>query len=234
MDLKYLLVAACTALSLAPAQRHDRVGVPFDATVVYIADGDTLELIPAGERQRIRVRLEGVDAPELGEVFSREAQAFSRTLLFDQPVRVAGRDVDRYGRLVARVVAGGRDASVELLRAGLACHRFAPDAALAAAESAARAGGKGFWAAAAKKPQCVERSGAAARPRTAAPPPTSLPAARLADTITRYRGNVNSRLYHASHCPSYNCRNCTRVFASEAAAKAEGFAPANDCLRPQH
>lgn len=136
--------------------RRDLVGKQFDARVVRVADGDTLDAIPAGESQQIRIRLQGIDAPELGEVFSREAQTLLRTLVFDQRVRIEGKDLDRYGRLVARVWAG-KDASVELLRAGLACHAYARDEALSREERQARTAGRGFWAAAAKKPACVSR-----------------------------------------------------------------------------
>ena len=134
--------------------RRDLIGRQIDARVVRVADGDSLEAIPVGEQRPIRIRLEGIDAPELGEVFSREAMALLRTLVFDQRVRVSGRDMDRYGRLVARVTASGNDASTALVRAGLACHAYARDAALAREESQARAAGAGFWARTAKKPRC--------------------------------------------------------------------------------
>jgi endonuclease YncB( thermonuclease family) len=46
---------------------------------------------------------------------------------------VEGRDVDRYGRLVARVSVRGDDAGTALLLAGLACHftAYSSDVALA-------------------------------------------------------------------------------------------------------
>jgi len=53
-------------------------------------------------------QLQGIDAPELGEVFGREAQTFRRSFVAAQEVRVSGRDIDRYGRLVARVSNGGQ------------------------------------------------------------------------------------------------------------------------------
>ena len=206
-------------------QAHAFVGRTIDALVVRIADGDTIEVVPTGQRERLRVRLEGVDAPELGEVFSRDAQAFLRRLLFDERVRVVGRDVDRYDRLVARIDVGGRDASRALLEEGLACQRFAVDAALAAAQAQAQAAGRGFWAATASKPQCV------ARIAGGAPPPRAPPASPRAPTSASgaVRGNVSSQLYHRSSCPNFRCRNCTRVFANEAEARAAGFQPAGDC-----
>lgn len=232
-----LLLWLAVALGGQTADVDRLVGTHFDARVTRIADGDTIELIPVGQTRPIRIRFEGVDAPELGEVFSRESMALVRTLLLDQRVGVDGHDVDRYGRLVARVSAGGKDASLELIKAGLACHRFAADAGLAAAEARAKAAGAGFWAATAAKPQCVAlavgarrgpvppRPGDAARERASA-------AARTA-SVTLH-GNVNSHLYHTAACPNFNCRNCTRVFTSEAEAQAAGFKPAGDCARPPH
>jgi endonuclease YncB( thermonuclease family) len=164
-----VFVALALPATAAFGQPRDLVGTTFDATVVRVADGDSIEILRPGARDRLRVRLEGVDAPELGEVFSRDAQAFLRRLVLDRRVRVSGRDVDRYGRLVARISVAGQDASLELLKQGLACQRFATDAVLAAAESRARAAGVGFWAAAAAKPQCVARSAASPSPRRRPP-----------------------------------------------------------------
>ena len=220
------LAAALIAVStVVAAQAPTLVGKTFEATVVRIADGDSVEILKIGEAARVRVRLEGVDAPELGEVFSRDAQDFLRRLALDRRVSVSGRDVDRYGRLVARVAVAGQDLSLALLNAGLACQRFATDTVLAAAESRARSSGVGFWAAnATTKPQCVARSRGGV-PAVTAPPPT------VASPDAQVRGNVSSGLYHRASCPNFRCRNCTRVFASARDAEAAGFKPAGDCQR---
>lgn len=158
-----LMLLVCSAAN-ASAQRsksvtgrRDLVGRQFDAKVARVADGDTIEATPTGEQRPVRIRLEGIDAPELSEVFGRESLTFLRTLLIDRVVRITGRDLDRYGRLVARVNVQGQDASAVVLRAGLACHAFARDSALAREESQARAAGVGFWSRKAQKPRCVER-----------------------------------------------------------------------------
>ena len=231
-------IAATAQRDAAGPPRQDLVGRHVEARVVRIADGDTLEAIPVGESRPIRIRLQGVDAPELGEVFSREAMALVRSLLFDQRVRVEGHDIDRYGRLIARMIRGDADASVHLVRAGLACHAYAYDAALAREESQARAGRVGFWATSAKKPECVTRSAFSASSNNRfpiAPPATGdrqrADPAPNTPAANQFRGNTSSLVYHASSCPNFTCRNCTRVFTSEAEAKAAGFRPANDCLK---
>jgi endonuclease YncB( thermonuclease family) len=228
------LLLVALLLSAAPAaagQPPALVGQIFDATVVRIADGDSLEIVRDGHRERLRVRLEGVDAPETGEVFSRDAEALLRRLVLDRRVRVSGRDIDRYGRLVARVAVDGRDASLELVTAGLACQRFAADAVLAAAEARARAGGAGFWAASAAKPQCVARSARPISPATPRGAPRPAPRQTPSPSAsTEVRANVSSGLYHRAWCPNFTCRNCTRRFASEREAQAAGFKPAGDCV----
>lgn len=215
------VLLALAAADPAPAQLRDRASAPFEATVVSVVDGDTVDVRPVGERRPIRVRLDGIDAPERGEPFSSAATRSVRVLLFGQVVRVEGRDVDAYGRLVARVTVHGRDASVELVRAGLACHytRYSSDAVLAQAEAEARQAGRGFWAPGAARPRCATASATGAvRPGSDARPAV-------------FRGNTSSLVYHAPWCRNYNCRRCTRVFQSEAEARAAGFRPAGDCLR---
>lgn len=206
-----------------------------------VADGDTIEARLPGEPRPIRIRLEGIDAPEQGEPFAAEALRQLRTLLFDRAVHIVGRDVDRYHRLVARVVTEEGDASAALVRAGLACHAYAYDEALALEERRAREAGAGFWGAAVK-PRCVTRTAFSARAGRdtaggALPPaprePRGSPLVRdpAPSAAVVFRGNVRSRVYHAPGCSNYTCRNCTRVFRSHEEAKAAGFRPAGDCLR---
>jgi micrococcal nuclease len=189
------------------------VGATIEGIVSSVVDGDTFDMVLDGSKRTTRVRVFGIDAPENGEPFSAMAVRRARVLLLDQRVRVTGRDVDQYGRLVGTVVSGGQDIGTAMLSAGLACHftRYSNDASLATAEAAARRSGAGFWAPGAAKPACTTR-----QQRTAAGP---------------FRGNSQSRVYHAPTCPNYACKNCTQVFQTEAAAREAGFRPAGDCLR---
>lgn len=250
LALTTLLAAGVVAQrGASETNRHDLLHRQFDARVARVADGDTLDVLVAGESRPIRVRLEGVDAPEQGETFDREAVAFVRKLVLNQRVRISGREIDRYGRLIVRVLADGRDASAALVRAGLACHAYAYDALLAREESDARAAGAGFWGPNQPKPACVTRTAFSGRGRTSAPTPRSsapsdrgtspspsVPPPSQAARPPRsthagpFHGNVTSAVYHAPSCRNYNCRNCTRSFSTEAEARAAGFRPAADCL----
>ena len=138
------------------------LGQTISGTIVSVADGDTVRArLDSGST--IRIRLEGIDAPERGEPFSTQARNATRVMLFNKKVQLKATDVDRYDRLVARIVLEGKDSSIELIQAGLACHftRFVNDPLLAKAQLSARAAGRGFWAADAAKPACVKFTDAA-------------------------------------------------------------------------
>jgi len=57
-----------TAFPVTPAAAQTVSG-----KVVGVSDGDSLTLLVQGNRQ-IKVRLEGIDAPETGQEFSRELE----------------------------------------------------------------------------------------------------------------------------------------------------------------
>lgn len=98
----------------------------WEGRVVDVADGDTITVEPAEGGDRIKVRLWGIDCPELNQPFGNAARSFiSNTLLF-KDVKINPRAHDRYGRLVADVyyaqdpVYGPFQIQAELIKAGLA------------------------------------------------------------------------------------------------------------------
>ncbi|RME39312.1 MAG: hypothetical protein D6788_05715 [Planctomycetota bacterium] len=90
------------------ARYHDRT-----FRVARVIDGDTLDLaVPDGRHSTTRVRLWGVDAPEVGHdgapsmYFGGEAVAFARRTLEGRTVRIVlvpRRTRGKYGRLLAYV-----------------------------------------------------------------------------------------------------------------------------------
>lgn len=94
-----------------------------------------------------KARLEGIDAPERGQPFSREAGARLTQLVLREPVRMTVHGSDRYGRLLARIYVGKIDVNLTLVREGLAWHfkKYSDDSALAVAEEEARIARRGVW-----------------------------------------------------------------------------------------
>jgi endonuclease YncB( thermonuclease family) len=104
---------------------------PVPARLVAVIDGDTIAVeaqVWLGQKLAIKVRLQGVDAPELKGRCQRErdlavqARDFVRQQFGQGPVRLADVHYGKYaGRVVARVItATGADLGQQLLTAGLA------------------------------------------------------------------------------------------------------------------
>jgi endonuclease YncB( thermonuclease family) len=89
--------------------------------VVGVVDGDTVDLL-TDSKQLIRVRLAGIDAPERRQPFGSVAKNVLSELVFSQQAALEGERKDRYGPLVAKVIVGGQDANLRLVRLGYAWH----------------------------------------------------------------------------------------------------------------
>ena len=89
--------------------------------MVGVSDGDTVTVLDAMQAQH-RVRLAGIDAPEKAQPYGDASKRHLSRLVFGESVRVEYEKQDRYGRIVGKVLQGGRDAGLEQLRAGLAWH----------------------------------------------------------------------------------------------------------------
>lgn len=95
----------------------------------------------------LKILLGGIDCPEIGQDFGTKAKQFTSVLVFGKDVEVKEYYPDRYGRMVARILVGGQDMSLELVRVGLAWHfkRYLSDPVLAEAEVEARKAKVGLW-----------------------------------------------------------------------------------------
>jgi micrococcal nuclease len=114
--------------------------------VVAIKDGDTIEVLHNNRPERIR--LYGIDCPELHQDFGSKAKEFTSEWVFGKIVGVEPVDRDRYGRTVAWVWVHGKSLNKELVRAGLAWHykQYAPEnAELEQKEVEARSEKIGIW-----------------------------------------------------------------------------------------
>ena len=104
---------------------------PVPGRVIAVIDADTLAVaarIWLGQDVEVRVRLAGVDAPELRgacpheRVLAREARALVVALIDEGDVTLTAVSYGKYaGRVVARVIAhDGTDVAEALIAAGLA------------------------------------------------------------------------------------------------------------------
>lgn len=148
MAFATLMVAGCSCTRDDAKQRRARRSVErIEVSVVGVHDGDTLTGLTSG-REQIKVRLEGIDAPELGQPFGRVAKRALSDKVFGKTVEIVTSRRDLYGRVVGQAIIGGRDVGEELVREGSAWHatNFSHDKRLAAAEARARRARAGLWA----------------------------------------------------------------------------------------
>ena len=81
--------------------------------------GDTITLLDAEHRQH-NIRLDGIDAPELGKPFGRASKLHLAELLANLGAVTECNKIDRYRREVCRVLVGGVDAGLEQAQSGMA------------------------------------------------------------------------------------------------------------------
>jgi len=84
-------------------------------TVVAIADGDTLTVLDASNKQH-KIRLDGIDAPESSQDFGSRSKQSLSDLVFSKTVTVFSSKKDRYGRALGKVTIDGRDINLEQIR----------------------------------------------------------------------------------------------------------------------
>lgn|SRR5512134_1959976 len=102
---------------LTPYQKHARASVLGKmygrrlptSQPIYTIDGDTLRV------GSDRIRLRGIDAPELNEAGGQAARQRLEQLLQEGPIRIVPHGQDVYGRTVADVFVNGRNVA-EILR----------------------------------------------------------------------------------------------------------------------
>ena len=95
--------------------------VTIEGRVVSVADGDTVTVLDAAKMQH-KVRLSGIDAPEMAQAFGNRSKESLSGLVFDKPVTVETEKQDRYGRAVGKMLVNGMDVNLEQVQRGFAWH----------------------------------------------------------------------------------------------------------------
>lgn len=98
---------------------HAAIGDTLRGRVVSVADGDTITVL-SDEKMQHRIRLAGIDAPELKQAFGKASRQHLALLVAGKPVLVEWHKRDRYGRIVGKVFQNGSDVCLAQVRAGMA------------------------------------------------------------------------------------------------------------------
>lgn len=192
--------------------------------MIRVIDGDTIEI--AGNR----VRLEGIDAPETGQMCETArgemwdcGNAATRVLVSltqQRRVECKAQALDKYGRVLAICFAGGLNVNAEMVKRGFAWAFVKYSKLYVAEEAVARQMKAGIWQGAAV-PAWDHRAGRWAGAASQAPQGCAI------------KGNVSRSglIYHMPWSPWYQRvamapERGTRWFCTEAEAMAAGWRPA--------
>ena len=100
----------------------------FNAKVVKIIDGVTIDVL-YGNNQKLRIRLLGIDAPELKQYFGYESSFYLNKILNGKSVAIiSSPDKNKpytlgyYKRVIGKVVLNTRDINLEMIKKGMAWH----------------------------------------------------------------------------------------------------------------
>ena len=145
------LVLCCASPRAQAQDGADRAGQPWLARVSYVVDGDSIWVRPEDGGARVKLRLDGIDAPEICQAAGIESRAALQALAQGERVRVTVRAHDRWGRGIASVVRlrGRLDLAQHMVSQGWAwtdAYGWRPGR-YAAAQAQARAAGRGLFAA---------------------------------------------------------------------------------------
>ena len=140
-----LAVAAASLLAatiIVPAHAGELAG-----RVIALDDGDSFTLI-GPDNKEIRVRLEGIDAPESGQIWGTRSKQILSSFILAKEVRIVTSGRDQYGRTLGRVYAAGTDVNAEMVRSGAAWayRQYLTDASLIQIEQQAKTARRGLWA----------------------------------------------------------------------------------------
>src|SRR5437016_3598217 len=86
-------------------------GTGNSGKVIAVKDGDTIEVLLNGKKERIR--LVDIDCPEKSQAFGMKAKTFTSDLCYGKIVTVEGTERDQYQRLLATVFVDGKNVNEE-------------------------------------------------------------------------------------------------------------------------
>lgn len=123
-------------------------GSPWQGVVTYVSDGDTVFVRPASGAQPVKIRIDGVDAPEICQAYGPASQQALQARVLHQTVSVDAHRRDSYGRVLARISWRQADVGAWMVSQGHAwSYRYRRDAGpYTAQEAKAKAAQRGLFA----------------------------------------------------------------------------------------
>lgn len=150
------IVLVCTGIfgtsSLLPTNLQAANKETIFARVVGISDGDTITVLAEGNK-RIKVRLQGIDAPERSQAFGMRSRQNLAKLIFGKNIQIKSHGLDKYQRTLGTIFIDDQDVNEQMVKDGFAWfyRRYAKDltgeqaSRYEEAETEARDSKRGLW-----------------------------------------------------------------------------------------
>jgi micrococcal nuclease len=93
----------------------------WQGIVTNVTDGDTFRVRPItanGKSDSIRIRIEGIDAPESCQLYGEQSTAALKKLIVSKQVTILSKRFDDYGRDVAKISLNNTDVGGWMVRNG--------------------------------------------------------------------------------------------------------------------
>jgi len=144
--MRYLTLPAIVLVTGLLLAAPPKVTEEISGKVVGVTDGDTITVLV--NKETIKVRLEGIDAPESGQSYGTKSKQALSEMVFGKPVTVKKTGTDKYKRTLGIVMVGDVDANAKMIEDGWAWHfkKYNDEERLAKLEDAARKAKRGLWA----------------------------------------------------------------------------------------
>jgi endonuclease YncB( thermonuclease family) len=137
--LKYILFCVLLFLPLS--------SFAWQGKVISVYDGDTIT-VSAADNQKVKIRLYGIDAPELKkQPYGKASRDYLQRIILNKTVEVTDLGKDFYGRTIAKIYYKNEYINLLLIEKGLAWHysQYAKDLDLKEAQEVAKDHEVGLW-----------------------------------------------------------------------------------------
>lgn len=89
--------------------------------VIKVTDGDTVNVLTS-DNQTHKIRLAGIDAPEKKQAFGNKSKQALDDEIGGKVVSVEFNKLDKYQRIVGKIMFNGKDVNLHQIQRGLAWH----------------------------------------------------------------------------------------------------------------
>ncbi|MCE9518258.1 MAG: thermonuclease family protein [Verrucomicrobia bacterium] len=140
------IIASCLVILLCGISTVQAATSTISGKVVGVHDGDTLTLL-TDRNKEVRVRLEGIDAPEISQAFGKNSKQSLSDLAFGKMVKIVVSTTDDYGRKIGQVYVDKLWVNLEQVTRGMAWQylQYSNDSRLRQGQSLAKAKHLGLW-----------------------------------------------------------------------------------------